>query len=322
LKLSYVFAQYLYQHRKLNLPGLGSFEIDPSVSIPEASDKNAPDFKQYIRFINKPIQRPDDEFIDFIRIQTGKIRPLAESDLESYISDGKLLLNIGKPFFLEGIGTLHKVKEGDYEFAAGAPVLERLEGDKAGEKVIKKRPAFDSGYSQIEPENNSNRKALLGIGLAIGLGAVIWGGYSLYNRNTEPLTPAAIEDNQSAPAVISADTSTSRRNDTLLATSTDSPGTANTATPAPANPAPATPVTATEGSFRYILETTNNKARALRRMTQLALVSPRMKMETTDSTAFKIYVVLPGSAGDTARIKDSLNTWYWGRKEMKVRIEQ
>ncbi len=114
LKLSSVFAQYLYQHKKLNLPGIGSFDIDPSVSVPDVAEKSSADFGQYIHFTNKPVARPDEEFIDFIRVQTGKIRPLAESDLESYLSDGKLLLNIGKPFFIEGVGTLHKVREVNY----------------------------------------------------------------------------------------------------------------------------------------------------------------------------------------------------------------
>ena len=317
MKLSSVFAQFLYEHKKLNLPGIGSFEIDPSIPIPDVADKNAPDVKQYVHFTNKQIQRPDDDFIDFIRVQTGKIRPLAESDLESYLSDGKLLLNIGKPFFLEGIGTLHKIREGDLEFAPGAPVLERLEGDKAGEKLVKKRPAFDSGYSQIEPDNNNNRKALIGIGLALGLGAVIWGGYSLYNRNTEPLSPAAIEDKTAVtePAI---DASTVKPIDSSAFKAVDS---LNTVAAQPVS-TPEQNVSTPPGKIKFILEMPTTKMRALKRIGQLALISPRMKMETTDSTTFKIYVLLSGTAADTSRIKDSLNTWYWGRKEMKVSIEQ
>jgi hypothetical protein len=41
LKLSSVFAQYLYQNKKMNLPGIGTFEIDPSIPLPDSSDKNA-----------------------------------------------------------------------------------------------------------------------------------------------------------------------------------------------------------------------------------------------------------------------------------------
>ena len=310
LKLSSVFAQYLYQNKKLNLPGIGSFEIDPSVTVPDSNDKNVLDFGQYIHFTNKNIAKPDDDFIDFIRIHTGKIRPLAESDLDSYLSDGKLLLNIGKPFFLEGIGTLQKARGGGYEFVPGTPIMERLEGDKGGEKSVKKRPAFDSGYSQIEPENNNNRKALLGVVLALGLAAVIWGGYSLYNRNTEPLMPAAIEDRQPEVA-LPADTGTAA---TRLDSATVIRDTPVTTTP---------PVTNTPGSYRYVLEVPATKTRALKRINQLALVSPRMMLQTNaDSTSFMIYVDLPGSPADTARIKDSLNAWYWGRKDMRVSIAQ
>ncbi|RYG05168.1 MAG: hypothetical protein EOO02_04410 [Chitinophagaceae bacterium] len=182
--------------------------------------------------------------------------------------------------------------------------------------MTKKRPAFDSGYSQIEPDNNSNRKALLGIGLALGLGAVIWGGYTLYNRNTEPVTPAAIEDSQPAQpaATVPADTSISKKADT----------TARSIVPdsLALSPAPVASASVTAGTFRYILETPATKTRALKRIDQLALVSPKMKMETADSTTFTIYVDLPGTAADTARIKDSLNAWYWGRKIMKVSIQQ
>ena len=72
------------------------------------TEKNATDFVQHIKFTQQPVAAADDTFIDFIRTETGKIRPLAISDLESYLADGKILLNIGKPFQLEGIGSLIK----------------------------------------------------------------------------------------------------------------------------------------------------------------------------------------------------------------------
>ncbi|MBO9573100.1 MAG: hypothetical protein J7497_12990, partial [Chitinophagaceae bacterium] len=126
MKLSALFAKYLYQHRQLSLPGIGVFSIDPTVTIPEVTDKLFPDFLQQIRFQQKNITAADEGFINFIRTETGKIKPLAESDLDSFLSDGKILLNIGKPFHIEGIGSLQKNKEGQLEFKAGEPVLSRL----------------------------------------------------------------------------------------------------------------------------------------------------------------------------------------------------
>jgi hypothetical protein len=314
LKLSHVFAKYLYQQRILSLPGIGVFQIDPSVNIPETVDKNTPDFRQYIRYEQKPVQKPDEEFIDYIRVQTGKIKPLAESDLESFLSDGKLLLNIGKPFFIEGIGTLQKSREGVYEFSPGEPVIERLEGEKTGEKIVRPRPSFDSGYSQIEHDSNSSRKLLIAFGVVVGLTAIIWGGYALYNRNVAPLEaekttiPAGTDTSAgSGSSISSADTPLNTTDSSATVAATDSVKTA-------------VPV-ADPGTYKFILETTTSKNRALKRIGFLNTLSPRMKLETADSSFFKIYVILPAAATDTSRIKDSLNAWYWGRPELKVSIE-
>ncbi|MEO8584037.1 MAG: hypothetical protein ABI415_09590, partial [Flavitalea sp.] len=119
MKLSSLFAKYLYLKKELNLPGIGVFSLDPSIIIPEATEKNATDFIQQIKYVQNPVSGADEAFINFIRAETGKIRPLAVSDLDSFLTDGKILLNIGKPFQLEGIGSLLKTKTGVYEFTPG-----------------------------------------------------------------------------------------------------------------------------------------------------------------------------------------------------------
>ncbi len=97
------------------------------VDVHTIADKNSRDLIDHIHYAQKNITRPDEDLIDFIRKHTGKIRPLAESDLETFVADGKLMLNIGKPFHIEGIGTLQKNREGVYEFTPGQPVVQRLE---------------------------------------------------------------------------------------------------------------------------------------------------------------------------------------------------
>ncbi|MBC7849032.1 MAG: hypothetical protein H7Y31_04820, partial [Chitinophagaceae bacterium] len=127
MKISGLLAHFLYEHKLLNLPGIGQFVIDKAVAIPEPSDKNFADFLQQVKFNQKQVLRPDDELIDYIRLKTGKIKPLAESDLDSFVSEGKILLNIGKPMYIEGIGSLHKNKDGKFEFSHGQPMTERTE---------------------------------------------------------------------------------------------------------------------------------------------------------------------------------------------------
>jgi hypothetical protein len=137
----------------LNIPGIGQFSIDPSLSIPEPTDKNFGEFLQSIQFNPKTISRPDEDLIDFIRQKTGKIKPLAESDLDSYLSDCKMVLNIGKPLYFEGIGTLQKNKEGRLDFIHGQLASERLEPtapERKTEKTADKKPLYFEGIGTLQ----------------------------------------------------------------------------------------------------------------------------------------------------------------------------
>ena len=304
MKLTSLFAKFLYQNKQLNLPGIGVFTLDSSVAVPEPSDKNFQEFMQHIHYAQTPVLNPDEEFVEFIRKYTGKIKPLALSDLESFLSDGKLLLNIGKPFHIEGIGTLVKTREGNYEFVPGQPLLEKMEAIRVDDNVqssSSKKNYFQKDYSQVKPESPVLRNALIVLGLVIAIAVVGWGGYSLYNRNTEDAqAPNAITESAESQK----DTLTQQPIDSVStqSVSTDSvnPGIQNTSS--------------TTGTYKFIIETTSNKARALRRYNQLKSFMLDIRMETTDSTSFKLYFVIPALPADTVRIKDSLKRVYASRR--------
>ncbi|MFT3824453.1 MAG: hypothetical protein QM731_11055 [Chitinophagaceae bacterium] len=310
MKFSVLLTHYFYKYKNLSLPGIGTFSIDNSFTIPDVNDKNFRDTFQHIQFVQKNTTQPDEALIDFIRTQTGKIKPLAYSDLESFVADGKLLLNIGKPFHIEGIGTLQKNRKGDLDFTPGEPLLERMESTSpiteretesskrkaAGEPVIKR---------SSPPISGGNQRPLLVIGgIVVALGIIIWGGYSLYNKNTEPAVSAQQDTtNRAEPLNMPSQ-------DSLTKQQTFAPDSAKAAT----SPAPATPA----GNYKYILETTRYKTTALKRWN---LLKPRVNLESaTDSSFFKIVMVLPGTPADTARIKDSLHNWYWGSNRIDKTI--
>jgi hypothetical protein len=307
LKLSILLAQYFYQHKQLNLPSIGSFSLDAAVTVPDSNDKNFREFLKYVQFSQQPVAKADDTLIDYIRAHTGKIKPLAESDLESYLADGKLLLNIGKPFHIDGIGTLFKNKLAIYEFTPGEPSLERMElvehQTERSTPAAKKKSAFDDSYSRIEAHHNRRKGLLIGTLIVIGLAVIVWGGYMLYNNKKDS------PELSTAPQQIAADTST-RQPDSATTASVDSAATA-----------PATIVTP-PGSYKYIAETTTRKTRALTRHAFLLTLNQNYKLETTDSLTFNITIVIPGTPADTTRLKDSLNAWYYGTKPIKVRIAQ
>jgi hypothetical protein len=107
--------------------------MDPATVIPEEYSKDLLGHPLAIDFKASNIQQVDPDLVEFIRVNTGKIRPLATADLESYITLGQELLNIGKPFYLEGIGTLTKTQDGRLEFSPGEFTSTRLE-DSSTEK--------------------------------------------------------------------------------------------------------------------------------------------------------------------------------------------
>lgn len=119
LKIPQLLVQYLYNTRRMSLPGLGIFTLDKSVVLPEENDRALLSLPNAVQFQNANVAAADKDLISFICENTGKIRPLAISDLDSYLSLGTEMLNIGKPFHLEGIGTITKNKSGKFDFTPG-----------------------------------------------------------------------------------------------------------------------------------------------------------------------------------------------------------
>lgn len=318
MKLSALLTEFLYQHRSLNIPGIGHFFIDPAVIIPEADDKNFHEFLEQIRFENKSIHQPDEALIDFIRSRTGKIRPLAESDLDSFLGDCKLLINIGKPLYLEGIGTLIKNKSGKLEFTPGAPASEKIElyDDSGAEKTKERKHLYHTEYTAENTQGPLLRKIMIVGGILIGLVVIVWGGYLLYNKTTgdhtettENTQTSNVAENANGPAPSNADTSAQQKPvDT---------------TPVALTPPPVPVATdTTKVPFKFVLQRTTSRSVAESNFTKVKEARPDLRMETADSVTFKIYLVKKCIPADTAKVKEELNIWYWGKKEMKVYIDR
>lgn len=275
-----------------------------------------------IHFRNAANPAADDNLINFIKENTGKMKSLAASDLDFYLTTGRQLLNIGKPFSLEGIGTLIKNKEGHLDFAAGEYLLARLE-DSAPER----RTSYDDPPRDRGPQGTSTKQGMLLILIVVGLGVIGWAGYYLYKSNSFSETsekqavvvPETTPRRDTSRAVVPAD---SAHRDSAHR---DSTKTVNATAPVPAVPAPTTAspaatipiITAAHlpqapGAllYRFIILATDNKHRALRRYNQLLGYQLNIKMDQKDSAFFKLYFPIAAFPRDTAYIKDSLADTY------------
>ncbi|HEV9035631.1 MAG TPA: hypothetical protein VGQ51_03385 [Puia sp.] len=330
MKLPQLLSQYLYQHRKLDLPGIGSFTLDAGAVIPQESDRIGQVPATGISFKNANIALADDVLITYIKEHTGKMKSLAAADLDFYLTTGRQLLNIGKPFYLDGIGTLLKNKEGLLEFTPGDYLVARLEDHHHDRRTT----AGHEEETREESRNTNSRQTLLLVGLIAGLIVIGWGGYYLYKRNNfvEPTsenratvipdTTAARRVDSTTVARTAVDTNTAARNASAAVLEkkdtarVDATAQKPVVTPPPDlhDPVPG----AGEALYRFVILQTANKGHALRRYNQLLGYKLNIRMYQKDSAFFKVYFPIAASVHDTTRIKDSLADTY----EAHVTIEQ
>lgn len=295
MKISNLIALYLYDNRTLNLPGIGIFTLDPSVAIPQAGDKHFEEFFQHIKFQEKNISAPDESLIDYIREHTGKIRPLAVSDLETFIEDGKILLNLDKPFHLEGIGDIIKNKDGELDFIAGSLKPVRVENYFDHIPETPQERVISSGTTE-----GGNRKLMISLAVIVGILAVIAGGYYFFQQSRGP---ADLQTNNNN-AVTGTETGITTDSTRLPSDSATVPATSG-------EPA----VTGfSDNTYKFIIETTPRRNRAFTRYEQLKSYFLDIRMDSvTESGKYKLYFLIDAASKDTAYIKDSLANWYNSR---------
>lgn len=158
MKIEQALVLYLIKHKQISLQGIGTFKIDGA--IPDNSDSDKPVIipAESISFIYDPKVKEDNDLIDFIVQNTKKIKPLASADLDSFLTLGRQFLNIGKPFTIQNLGTLEKVKSGELEFKPG-PLIQKVEVPKAkieDEGAEKHEENLFNDY-QREPASNNGR---------------------------------------------------------------------------------------------------------------------------------------------------------------------
>lgn len=297
MKVSDILLNYLLTHKKLQLTGLGTFNLTGSYIVSD-DDKKIIFPQGSVEFILDPATPEDQELIAAISSETGKIKPLASADLDSLIIQGKQLMNISKPFMIEGIGTLQKNHRNEVEYIPLVDEVHRGEHEKRleepGEAV-----RFDDNYLKPSGKRESGSRnltlALLAI-VAIGiLGLVVYYFYNQFTKeNSTAITlsePPAQQEDTANRMVSSVDTASSSP-----AIPSDS---AKTVSIAPA----------AKDSFYVVLEMAK-KDRAMKRYADLTEWGHKVVMTTNDSMNFKISFPIKAPLADTAKHRDSLGRFF------------
>jgi len=291
VKIPSLLAQYFYSKKRLDLPGLGSFLLDPSGISALQHSKQRMAVLEGVSFETNLSLKESPDLIAFIAEKTGKMIPLASADLESHLQLAQQFLNMGKPFSFEGIGILSRVKPGEYEFTPISVSTEKIKDfntTNIASTETKEEPAsqYESFLSSAKTKFEW-KKPVIGMMLLCGVGLTIWGGYVISQKKNKAIVHTAAE--KIINEVIAADSL--QKADSII------PLVSTTVAP--------------ETNYKYVLEIAKSK-RAFKRYNQLKTIRWKVQMETEDSIQYKLYMLLPSMA-DTTRTIDSL-TVMTGRK--------
>jgi hypothetical protein len=294
LKIEQVLVHYLLKNKFLTLQGIGTLRLD--AAVPDSADPEKPIIipADAITFHYDPKVTEDDQLVDFIVIHTKKIKPLASSDLDSFLSLGRQFLNIGKPFNLQNIGTLEKLNSGELVFIGGQLVAPRMEPQKAkieDEGAEEHEENMFNDY-QKERKSGSGKQTIFVILALLILGLIAWGIWQ-YNSNKP-------DENISTTDAVVPVTDSARIKDSMsIYAPADSIKINN---PSDSN------------SFKVVVNEYTTLQAASKRLETLKKYNRNVVMFTNDSVTYKIAEPFTRPLSDTTKIMDSLNRYYGKNK--------
>jgi len=285
LKISPLLAQFLINNKQLSLAGLGRFTLSDSGEI---------------NFQHDAYVKEDAELVKFIAENTGKMKSLVASDLDSNLELARQFLNIGKPYLFEGIGTLTKNKFGTIEFIQGNYLQEKNKENTGDgrDKTSTTENSFtdyEEMFSPKKPGTPATKRIVTWLIAIAGLSLAVFGGYIVYTKTK----------NKKEPVVIKEDIQPIITNDTLSKKTDSIP--------------PITKPINTSGTYRFVIEKAARQ-RAFFRYNHLRENLIDVKMDTKDSVLFNLYFLLPSAPADTARKRDSLQRLYSTRGKTVVEL--
>jgi hypothetical protein len=298
VKIEQIIVQYLYTNKEVTLQGIGTFRLNPQVVIPVGNDKDFTMPENAIQFEYNLRATEDEGLINFIVQHTRKIKPLATSDLDSYIALAKQFLNIGKPLVIEGVGTVQKNMLGEYEFAPGIFIPAKMDDSPKELKEKKEEAVSFESESRNKGNNNTAIAIILLIIVLIGLGIY----YFIRKKNT-PQPEQVVTEQPTAPAPI-IDTV---KKDTIAKPIIDS----NLLKPAI--------VTKDSFSFKVVIKEYPDSGAANRAYRRLTSYGHKLILYTTnDSVSFKLAMPFMNPLSDTSHKQDSVKILFGGKPYIEL----
>lgn len=292
MKIEHLLVQHFYSAKQVTLQGIGTFSLSPDFVMPSENDKDLSIPADAITFSYNQKAAEDDALITYIVQQTRKIKPLASSDLESYIMLASQFLNIGKPFIIDGIGVLEKNQAGEYQFTQQGLYL-NAKAENAPVQIREKSDEDISFASKAKP-NGNNKKILMLLASFLVLGVIIWGAWYFLSKKKDT---AVTEKTEPAPPVI-------QQPDTVKLPVQQKPDSVT-----------AKPVTTADGySFKIVIKNYPSLLTAQKAYDRLTSYGHKLLLYTADSVTYKLAMPFTKPLSDTSFVRDSVRNKLFGGK--------
>ncbi|CAN5457971.1 hypothetical protein BH10BAC3_BH10BAC3_29650 [soil metagenome] len=274
-----LLVKYIYQHKQVSLQGFGTVSLSSNIPDIELVNKNRQIPIEGAAFVPNIKGHTDENFVLFFAQQRGKIKPLAASDIESHLQLAKQLMNIGKPYEIEGLGIFAMQKDGSVVLQPGHYAVPFA--DNAGQPARLKERTEQQEKTEAEASGSglgvAARNTLIAVAVILALGVAGWFVWSKMVNDKAP------ETNTSSVVADTTQTVTALK-DSLVVQA---------------------PLTDGIASWRAYFRTFTGKQR-VPALKQLYENYDSVNIETPDSINFRMYIVVKGKIADTTLIVDSL----------------
>lgn len=311
MKIDQAIVLCLLKNKQVTLKGIGRFTIDEN--FPENADPEKPTTipPESISFFPDSKAPEDEELINFLAQNTKKMKSLASSDIDSYLTLGREFLNIGNPFIIHNLGSLEKTGAGQLQFTPGKLVLRpvTLTPKIEAEETVSGR---EDTQEENGPEDNRglpfNRNLLLIILLVLIATGVAW--YFGFRKQG----PDQSKTSQSIVPIGDSVTKKGSLSDTITSGKIENPIVLED-TLGHHKIIPFSTYT-----FLIVVKTTHNREAAIARYRRLEHYGRNVILFTKDSVIYKVAHPFTLPLYDTAKVLDSLNSYYYlGRAHVELK---
>lgn len=307
MKIEQLLVQHLYHTKQVALQGIGIFKLRPDVALPAEGDKFFSMPADAFSFEYNLKTTEDESLVDYIVQHTNKIKPLASSDLDSYAILARQFLNIGKPFHIEGVGTIQKNQQGIYEFIPGQIITPKI--DDIPRQLREKRDESVSFESESTANNSGKNSRIIFIfagivlaGLAIYYFLVVKKPGNIETTEQTVMMPKTLKNDTIKTAILKIDTTNKNSADSINRSTNTIPPTIKT----------------DSSNFKIVLKEYGTQKAAQKAYDRLTSYGHKLILVKMDSVRYKLVMPFSLPLSDTLRMIDSIKTFFGGKPYIQL----